>query len=481
MPLAAQPHGTPPDARHGRWSSRRLLLLVLLGGLLLRLGLLYATRDTPLQIVDERHYHQLAVQVLHGEGFAWHREALTSIRPPLYPAFIALLWALTGTESLVVIRLAHILLSLLNVYVLYRLGLHLFNARIALLAAASFWLYPSLVAFDFLLLTEVLFTLLLTLVALWYVQLLHTEKASMAWATGCTLGLAALARSILWLFPFVLCPLTLLLLRGPWRRRLHLALCLFLGYAVMVTPWAVRNTRLQGAFTVIDTMGGLNLMMGNYAHTPLYRAWDAVRLTGEKSWSYHLPPTAPDGSPWTEGRKDKWATQQALTYMGQHPGLTLKRAVMKFAHFWGLERVMIAGWQEGRYRPPLWGMVLGALAITIGYVATMLLASTGVVLGGPDDRRYHLFLLVLMAFICGLHTMVFGHERYHLPLIPLLLLYAAAAVVHRSWRRCREGWGLTVVLGGAYLGLLAVWGYEILVVEAQRLGGMLNMFLQRIL
>lgn len=478
MPRHTPPEAAPPSHRR-LWTPQRLFLVVLVGGLLLRLGLLYATQDTPLQIVDERHYHQLALHVLHGDGFAWRPGAPTSIRPPLYPGLMAGLWAITGTESLVVIRGAHILLSLLNVYLLYRLGLLVFGRPVALLAAASFWLYPSLVAFDFLLLTEVLFTCLLTLVALCYVKLLHTGKTAMAWATGCTLALAALARSILWLFPVVLCPLTLWLVPGTWRTRLQVAFALLLGYALVVTPWAVRNTRLHGVLTVVDTMGGLNLMMGNYAYTPLNRAWDAVNLTGEHAWSYHLPPTAPNGAVWTEGRKEKWATQQALAYMQQHPWLTLKRAVVKFANFWGLERVLIAGWQEGRYRPPLWGLVLGAVAITVGYVLTMLLAGLGVLLAPPEDRRMHGFLLLLIAFICGLHTIVFGHERYHLPLIPLLLLYASAAVVHRRWQRLREGWRLAVAPVATWLTLGAIWGRELFIVEAARLENLWRLLWQK--
>lgn len=52
----------------------------------------------------------------------------------------------------------------------------------------------------------------------------------------------------------------------------------------------------------------------------------------------------------------------------------------------------------------------------------------------------HLFLLLIVAFICGIHTLVFAHSRYHLPLMPVLGIYAAAAWTARStvlthWRR----------------------------------------------
>jgi 4-amino-4-deoxy-L-arabinose transferase-like glycosyltransferase len=135
-------------------------------GLIIRLVVLYMSKDTGLMIVDEQHYHTLALNLLHGYGFAWEPGALTSIRPPLYPFFLNLVWTVSGTESVGVVRMAQSLLNLLNVILVYRLGLLLFDHRIALVAAAGFCFYPSFVGFNVFLLTEILFTLLLTLVAL---------------------------------------------------------------------------------------------------------------------------------------------------------------------------------------------------------------------------------------------------------------------------------------------------------------------------
>jgi hypothetical protein len=93
MPTAVP--GVQPLKRSGR-----LFLVVLVLGLLLRLVFLYTTQSTGLMIEDERHYHQLALNVLHGHGFGWTPETPTSIRPPLYPFFEVLVWKITGTESL---------------------------------------------------------------------------------------------------------------------------------------------------------------------------------------------------------------------------------------------------------------------------------------------------------------------------------------------------------------------------------------------
>jgi 4-amino-4-deoxy-L-arabinose transferase-like glycosyltransferase len=431
------------------------------------------SKDTGLMIVDEQHYHTLALNLLHRHGFAWEPGVLTSIRPPLYPFFIMLVWTVSGTESLWAVRMAQILLSLANVLLLYRLGLLLFNRRIALFAATGFCFYPSFIGFNVFILTEVLFTLLLTLVALGYAVLLKTRRLSVAWGTGMVLGLAALTRSILWLFPLVLCPLVFSVHGTLWMR-LKITLGLFLGFALVVTPWAVRNTKLQGVFTVVDTMGGLTLRMGNYEHTPLHRAWDPVTLHGETSIFQQLHQEHPDASAWTEGQKEKWALRTSLAYMRSHPLVTLQRTIIKFANFWGLERVIIAGWQQGLYLPSPWLAGLGTLGITFSYVSVMLFGSLGLFLGFPGERRAHLFFLLLLVFICGIHTVVFGHERYHLPLIPFLCLYAAAAVVNRGWRCLQSGRLAVMPPIAAWMVLFVIWGREVFIIEIDRIQALLQ-------
>jgi hypothetical protein len=163
--------------------------------------------------------------------------------------------------------------------------------------------------------------------------------------------------------------------------------------------------------------------------------------------------------------------------MMAHPLVTLQRVVIKFANFWGLERVIIAGWQQGLYQPPHWFVVLGTLAITFAYMLVMLCASLGLFLAFPGERRAHLFFLLLMVFICSIHTATFGHERYHLPLIPFLCLYAAAAVVHRSWLHLQEGRHTAVPSLAACIILLAIWGREIFIVEAERIQALLRVLL----
>ena len=99
------------SASHAQ-SPYRLLCVIVALGLVLRLGVLFMSKDTGLMIDDEQHYHTLALNLLHGHGLAWEPGALTSIRPPLYPSFLTFVWTVSGTEELWAVRIAQILLNL---------------------------------------------------------------------------------------------------------------------------------------------------------------------------------------------------------------------------------------------------------------------------------------------------------------------------------------------------------------------------------
>lgn len=433
---------------------------------------LFQTADLGTGIVDEQHYRAIAFNIYEHHEFSASAGSPTSIRPPLFPALIAGIWSVTGPQNLQAIRAVQILLSLATTAVVYVLGRRVFDHRAGCYAAAISWLYPSLIFFNFLILTESLFTFLLLGFVLGTVMLLQQPHPKVGLATGLALGLAALTRSVLWPVPLILCPLLLVSMRGPWSRRAQCSGLVLAGYLVVILPWAVRNTRLQETLTVVDTMGGINLRMGNYEFTPDDRMWDAVSITGQRSWVTGF--TVPPGVNPTEGRKEKWAQAKAVEYMRAHPGQTIRRSLIKFADFWGLEREFIAGVQTGLFSPPQWFAVVATIAIVGGYVLIVSTGAAGVWLAAPADWRLHAALLFPVLLTMGAHTVVFGHSRYHIPLIPILGLYAAHLLTTRrpllaDYRRpAFAGAALSVVA------LAAIWIRQVVIVDAARLESLLH-------
>ena len=455
-------------------ADRKFLVLALFVGLLVRIAALLQTGALGPQIVDEQHYIRLATSLSAGHGFGWGPGDLTSIRPPLYPALISGLWTVTGVGNFQAVRVVQMLLALLNTWLVYQLGRRVFSPTVGRYAAALFWLYPSLVVVNFFLLTETLFTLLLTLFVLLTVMTVDRPRVATALAAGVALGLAALTRSILWPVPLLLCPLLLVLLRTSGARRVLLATAVLFGYAVIVGPWAVRNTRLQHVTTIVDTMGGLNLRMGNYEFTPDDRMWDAVSITGTKSWVYGIDKDFPPGHVPTEGEKDKWAQRKAIEYVRAHPVESFRRSLIKFSDFWGLEREYLAGVEHGLFSPPRWVTMLVGVTSLAAFCVLTLAGAAGLWLAAPNWRA-HVLLLLPIVIITGVHSLVFGHSRYHLPLVPLLCLYASALVV--GGRRTRwsssSKYGATLLVGL----LILVWARQVVLVDGDRIRHLLSSLL----
>src|SRR5436305_7560850 len=124
-----------------------------------------------------------------------------------------------------------------------------------------------MVGFNCLLLTETLFTLLLCCFG--YFLMLAYRQMSMRCllAAGAFLGLATLTRSVTWMFPPLLAVFLLATWKDSWPRRVLAVVALVIPFAIVLAPWAVRNTMLQQTFVPVDTMGGRNFMMGNYRFT----------------------------------------------------------------------------------------------------------------------------------------------------------------------------------------------------------------------
>lgn len=443
------------------------LLIILAIALALRLLLLPFFWDRPLQIVDETHYQAIAENLLQHQQFAVHTGKPTSIRPPLYPVFLSAVYYVTGGVHLNMVRLLQIGLSLVLIYLVYRLGQRLFDEKVGRVAAWIMAVYPSFVVFTHFILTEILFTVLLLLFVTFFASFLQERSyAPLFWA-GLFLGLAALTRSILYPFIIIAVGFLFVAVQGSVRQKTKWALLVTAGYLLMVAPWSLRNSLLHDNLVAVDTMGGLNLYMGNYDHTPLNRAWTAIDLQGDRTW-YHGHESVLSGM--NEAEKQKWAMKQGLDFMLNHKFLTLKRSLIKAANFWGLERSVIGGILNDHY-PDLnkkAALLFVSPLIFASYALVMLGAVVGLTHTLTRKSLFALFFLVLIGYFTTVHAVIFGHPRYHLPLMPLLALFASWSLVH-----CKAIWqkrkALRFKVSGFVCGvLLLVWLREILIVEGAR-------------
>jgi len=480
---ATEPTGAAAEPKRGFPVAAMTSILVL--GAAARIALLLAWdpgHDPPGQAQrsaaalynrDEQDYNKLAKSLLQRGQYALLPGSPTAMRPPLYPVMLAGIYSVAGVENLTAVRIVQAGMGLVLVLQVYLLAARMFNRRTALAAAAVACFYPSLIGFGNLLLSELLFTVLFCqgLLAL-QSHLLRPSFRQLA-ACGVLFGLATLTRSVLWPFiPVLAVYLFFAGVKRGYRRGFLEGLTAALAMAITIAPWTVRNTRLERTFTPVDTLGGRNMMMGNYEHTLFYRSWDTITVGGEKKWSKLLADENPGYQELTQGQRDKLAMKRGIEYALAHPLQTIQRDIVKFFNFWQLERTLVAGFQRGYWMQPTKLQWLGIAAVVFGaYCLCLVSGIFGFCVLPPTERRLHWFLLLVTGFVCAVHTAVFAHSRYHLSLMPLVFPYSAHALLSaRSlWqRRSRRSFWIAVLVS---LTLIGGWVWEVVWIELPRLQG----------
>lgn len=367
---------------------------------------------------------------------------------PLYPYFLAVLYAVAGPGMLVV-RLVQALLGSLACVFVARAGGVFFGAAAGVTAGLLLAAYPIAIYFDGSLQKTSLESFLMALL-LWLIA----ELAQRAWAgprlwlaAGIVLGLLGLVREN----TLILAPLLLGRAVWPWgpRARASVVAVFLAGIACVLLPVGFRNLAVGGSFHLTTYQLGTNLFIGNNPsangiYVPLTEGggnWrreraDAVRLA-EKA----------EGRSLTPAEVSRYWMGRAVSFAAEHPGAWLRLMARKMALVWN--RVEVGDHDS----PDLFAdasSLLRALLRVWHFGVLCPLAALGFVLAWASGRRPWLLFGVLLALAASVATFyVFG--RYRFSLVPVLVLPAGAGLVElaRSVRgRSIPGrtWGIAAVV-----------------------------------
>ena len=435
------------------------LLAIVAVALLVRCAALWGARDA-VPILDEKLYLARAHALLDGKGLvgsyqSWvrHDDAKPVSEPPQYPGayqppgyvvFLASIMGVTG-RSVLAVKIVQCVLSTLTVLVIFGLGRSWFGEGCGLLSAGICALYPNLIAFSHLLWSETLFILLLV-VWLW----LLTREArlpdiGLCVGAGVVLAMLMLTRSAIVYFLPVFGIWFVVVHRPVWRRAiLHFTLMLVAAW-VLVLPWTVRNYQVHGGFVFVDTNGPFNLWRGNTPWTFLHRA----EQTGYQPPFEDIPLYPMRGISVrrlvTLARQDLgdalltdlqimgYAQRAAWEYIRGDPEAFVDRGWYKIVNMWNPTSFLIR-----HYHPKInaygdvapWIVSVVTWSAVLSYVIVMMLGMLGLVMSSRNPVVWLVLLLVL--FYTALSVVAFGLTRYRLPLMPLIIILAAYAILALS-------------------------------------------------
>jgi 4-amino-4-deoxy-L-arabinose transferase-like glycosyltransferase len=365
---------------------------------------------------DQFFFSAMPKLLADGEGFVApfrfvfdHVTVATAEHPPFYSVVLALP-ALVGLDSPDAQRLAGSVFGAVTILALGLLGRRLAGDRAGLIAAAIAAVYPTLIAADGALMSETLYGALAALTLLAAYRLVEAPGVGRALALGAVAGLAALTRGeALALLPLVLIPL----LRRPAGPRA--ALIALLAFAVVLTPWTVRNWITFDRPVLIATNSGTAIAGANCAET--YSAGD--RLGG---W---YPPCIQEHPGKNEAEHHAEALRDGVRYAEDHLGRLPVVLAARLGRVWSVYKPFAI--PEGRsVRVQKAGVVMFFVLVPFAAFGAIVLRRRGVV-------TWILLAPFIIVAVTALAT--YGNLRFREPAELCTVVLAAVALDELLRRR----------------------------------------------
>jgi 4-amino-4-deoxy-L-arabinose transferase-like glycosyltransferase len=438
---------------HLRW----VLALVLLA-LALRIAWVATVRPDPLdgRFDDTLFYDRSAQALADGEGYINFEQKPTARWPIGYSGLVASLYVVFG-HNLVAPRALNVFLGVVTVLAVYALGARLFDRRAGLVAAALLALFPGQIFFSTLVMTEVLFATLLTLVTLLVVLWTLPPRADpprqaagrppsaegnerpaayKLLLLGLLLGYGAITRGEGGVVVLVVL-IIWWLARSGWRPFLRCSALLLAGVALVMAPWTIRNFVVFHAPVFVSTAMGSALWQGNGpdVYTPGHLGFDTKFYDEYADVPY----------PRKEVEMNSAAMREAVDFIVHNPRTETVLFFKKIYHLYeedatGLVWIDHHGGQSSIPDPlepkletvanAYYFVVLGCVVLTAPMWFSL-----------RDRSRFLLPLTILI--LTAAHLVFVPQSRYHFAFIPILCILAAQGIVV-VWRRLKAARAGTV-------------------------------------
>jgi 4-amino-4-deoxy-L-arabinose transferase-like glycosyltransferase len=250
-------------ARNGGRAGLAALVAILLLGVGLRVDYAWEGR---VPVYDAQGYAAIAANLERGEGFSFGPDATqpASNYSPGLPLLTGGIYAVTGGVHERFARLVLALIGSLSILFAYLIGRRLCEPLAGLVGAGAVAVYPALLEYQGMFMSEPLAATLLSgavLAMLW-----AKAPGARRWLVpGLLLGALALTRPE---YLAISLPIAVVVLArngwDGWRDGLVQAFILLVGLAIVVAPWTIRNAVALDRFVPISTGGGQVLFAGSY-------------------------------------------------------------------------------------------------------------------------------------------------------------------------------------------------------------------------
>lgn len=361
---------------------------------------------------DSKAYDIFAVSILEGRGYAFEDGSLTAFWPVGTSGLYALLYFVFG-KTWHPIVVTNIFLGVLLTYLTFILGRNWFSVKIGLIAATVVAAWPMLIQFTTILASELPFTTLLcfTMVVFFSKRQIRINYG----LAGVILGIACFFRPTAIIMLLLLPLLEFISSANKSIKQLGFQfLLLCLGFALVVGPWAWRNTKLFDSTVLISTNFGPNLWMGN---NPASKG-EYMSLPEDRTFT-------------NEAVRDRALRAEAIDNIISDPVYYLGYLSWKrFLATHDRETIGIV-WNDLGLREA--GLERGIRALkavsTLYWWSLGLLAILGIAVLKIRSRRFfiHPIFVVPLVFVL-IPTLTVGQDRYHFALVPFVAILSSLTI-----------------------------------------------------
>jgi len=403
-----------------------MLVTVFLAGLAVRIAHLLVIRGTPLTdilLIDSDTYDRLA-RAIRGGTYGGEPAYAMNL---LYPWFIAAVYVLAKNSLIAVLALQTVLDAASGALAAW-VGARLFGRAAGWIAGLGVAAYAPMVFYSGALLTPTLITFLGLVAVALLVAYGAGPRASLAVWAGLAIGFATLGRGNNLLMALA-APLAIAVAAGTRRRAVaHGAL---LVAAALAPPAAatLRNAVVEGAFVPIAANYAAFYVGHNPGATGLYAMpsfTSSATFEGEVTGTREAL-SRELGRPVTLAESSQILMRRGLDHLLAHPADELRTTGRKLRYFWNrVESPTNLNFHFARD----FSWVLRVLPLHFGIVAPLGLFGLWL---ARRTWRDHLALILHLAVALVTALLFFVSAEYRVPAAPVLIVYAAYAVVS-LWR-----------------------------------------------
>lgn len=412
----------------GQWitaTNLRLALGIGVVALVLRVVWVLSVARHGFAFNDALFYDLIGQQLASGKGYTLQSGAPTAAWPPVYPLLLSLVFRVFGHAE-VVGRLLNAVIGAATVPLLYLVGLRTFGRREAIFAATVLALFPAQIFLTDVLISESLNTLLV--VALFALLTLLRPTRAAAAAIGLVIAVATLTRGENALL--VIVPLVVWWPQLTARMRLIRFGIIVAAIAVLLIPWAIRNSERMHATILVSTNAGQTLYAAHNPHATGGTTFPPPSLIAKAQ-------SEPD--PAKEVDTDRTLRRYAEHWAIRHPLQELLLVPKRFLSLIGNDASLFPTWVNpgASARPAIGPQGTARLALLASFawfallaafIATLTLVWKALWRGPYDPRRKQLVrgaLTWIFASVSIYIVVFFGQWRYHISLEPLMVLVVA--------------------------------------------------------